>query len=146
VEDGIVLFLRAQSQTRHLAESAKEAKIAAEEALILSKDVKFDLNRAFVTSNFLVGQQDKLAVASGDIAIGLIQVYKALGGGWQIRCAPEAVSETSPAPAPANELLPAPKSVLPEWPTATSSRAMPRAGIQLLSPQITSVPEAITRR
>jgi NodT family efflux transporter outer membrane factor (OMF) lipoprotein len=85
VEDGIVQFLRAQSQTRQLAESAKEAKIAAEEAVILSKDVKFDLNQAFVTSNFLVGQQDKLAVASGDIALGLIQVYRALGGGWEIR-------------------------------------------------------------
>jgi outer membrane protein TolC len=85
VEDGIVTYLRSQTQTRQLTESAKEAKIAAEEAVVLSKDVKFDLNTAFVTSNFLVGQQDKLAVASGDIAQGLIQIYKALGGGWEIR-------------------------------------------------------------
>ncbi len=85
VEDGLVLFLRSQKQVRELTESAKEAEIAAKEAVLLSKDVKFDLNRAFVTSNFLVQQQDKLAVAVGDIAQGLIQVYKALGGGWQIR-------------------------------------------------------------
>jgi outer membrane protein TolC len=85
VEDGLVLFLRSQTQARQLVESAKEAKIAAEEAVTLSKDVKFDLNRAFVTSNFLVQQQDKLAVATGDIAQGLIQIYKALGGGWEIR-------------------------------------------------------------
>jgi len=101
VEDGIVLFLRAQVQARQLVESAKEAKIAAEEAVVLSKDVKFDLNRAFVTSNFLVGQQDKLAVANGDIAQGLIQVYKALGGGWQIRCAPLEGIREAPAPTPA---------------------------------------------
>jgi NodT family efflux transporter outer membrane factor (OMF) lipoprotein len=85
VEDGIVLYLRAQTQVRYLTESAKEAKIAADEAVLLSKDVKFDLNRAFVTSNFLVQQQDKLAVATGDIAQGLIQVYRALGGGWELR-------------------------------------------------------------
>jgi NodT family efflux transporter outer membrane factor (OMF) lipoprotein len=85
VEDGLVLFLRSQTQVRQLAVSADEAKIAADEAVTLSKDVKFDLNRAFVTSNFLVQQQDKLAVATGDIAQGLIQVYKALGGGWEIR-------------------------------------------------------------
>jgi NodT family efflux transporter outer membrane factor (OMF) lipoprotein len=102
VEDGIVLYLRAQSQARQLEESAKEAKIAAEEAVVLSKDVKFDLNRAFVTSNFLVGQQDKLAVAYGDIALGLIQVYKALGGGWEIRnnATQEKERIVEPAPAP----------------------------------------------
>jgi len=110
VEDGIVTYLRSQSQARQLAESAKEAKIAAEEAVALSKDVKFDLNRAFVTSNFLVGQQDKLAQAEGDIALGLIQIYKALGGGWQIRLAPAA---TAPAGAaePVQPDLPAPQPV-----------------------------------
>jgi NodT family efflux transporter outer membrane factor (OMF) lipoprotein len=85
VEDGVVLFLRSQSQTRQLTESANEAKIAADEAVVLSKDVKFDLNRAFVTSNFLVQQQDKLAQTRGNIAQGFIQIYKALGGGWEIR-------------------------------------------------------------
>jgi NodT family efflux transporter outer membrane factor (OMF) lipoprotein len=85
VEDGIVLFLRSQRRTRQLEKSAEEADIAVKEALKLSSDVKFDLNRSFVTSNFLVGQQDKLAQAQGDIALGLIQIYKALGGGWEIR-------------------------------------------------------------
>ena len=95
VEDGIVLFLRSQTQTRNLFDSATEAEIAAKEAVTLSKDVKFDLNRAFVTSNFLVGQQDKLAQAQGDISLGLIQIYKALGGGWEIRLAD---SEAMPGP------------------------------------------------
>jgi NodT family efflux transporter outer membrane factor (OMF) lipoprotein len=106
VEDGIVLFLRAQKQTLQLAESAKEAKIAAEEAVTLSKDVKFDLNQAFVTSNFLVGQQDKLAGARGDIALGLIQIYKSLGGGWEIRLNETApVQVVEPIPAPAKDRL-----------------------------------------
>ena len=33
----------------------------------------------------LVQLQDTLAQARGEIALGLIQVYRALGGGWQIR-------------------------------------------------------------
>ena len=89
VEDGIALYLQSQRRTRQLVDSVKEAKVAADEAVTLSKEKKFDLNQAFVTSSFLTSQQDKLALASGDIALGLIATYKALGGGWQIRCAPE---------------------------------------------------------
>ena len=122
VEDGIVVYLRAQTQARHLGDSAREAKIAADEAVVLSKDVKFDLNRAFVTSNFLTGQQDKLAVAYGDIALGLIQVYKAMGGGWEIRLTTppvEVVEDPAPA-APVNAVsrvaawLSQPQTVRPE--------------------------------
>ena len=53
-----------------------------------------------------MGQQDKLAVAYGDIALGLIQVYKALGGGWQIRCAPADVVQEAPMPAPSAQPKP----------------------------------------
>ena len=110
VEDNLVLFLRAQSRTKQMFESAKEAKIAADEAIVLSKDVKFDLNQAFVTSNFLVTQQDKLAQAQGDIALGFIQIYKALGGGWEIRLPePSGVA----APAPPAENIPAPQKMAP---------------------------------
>jgi len=123
VEDGIVLYLRSQSQTRQLADSAKEAKIAAEEAVTLSKDVKFDLNRAFVTSNFLVGQEDKYAVAAGDIAQGLIQVYKALGGGWQIRCAPTAVANAIPGPT-IKEMPPPNARIMQPMPKDAFTRAM----------------------
>lgn len=96
VEDGIVLFLRAQKQTMQLTQSAAEAKVAADESVTLSKDVRFDLNQAFVTSNFLVGQQDKLAQSRGDIAQGLIQVYKAMGGGWQIRLNDSDAAQSAP--------------------------------------------------
>jgi NodT family efflux transporter outer membrane factor (OMF) lipoprotein len=120
VEDGIVQYLRSQAQARYLGESATEAKIAAEEAVVLSRDVKFDLNRAFVTSNFLVGQQDKLAVSNGDIALGLIQVYKALGGGWQIRCS---ASQTTEIGAP------------PQAPPAPPAQVTAPPVAQLLPPQ-----------
>jgi NodT family efflux transporter outer membrane factor (OMF) lipoprotein len=123
VEDGIVFFLRSQARARQLADSSKEAKVAVDEALSLSKDVKFDLNQAFVTSNFLVGQQNKWAQAQGDITLGLIQIYKALGGGWEIR-----LPEPMPAAPPQGEQLPAPKQLPP-----------PMGGARFLPPQVVNV-------
>jgi hypothetical protein len=53
----------------------------------------------------LVDRQQTLAEAQGQIAQGLIQVYRALGGGWQIRCegmdgptGPGHVPDQGPAP------------------------------------------------
>ena len=85
VEDGLVFFLRSHRRERQITTSELEAKVAVDEALKLQGEVKFDFNQAFVTTNFLVTQQNKLAQVRGDIVIGLIQVYKALGGGWEIR-------------------------------------------------------------
>jgi hypothetical protein len=58
----------------------------------------------------LVGLEDTLAQAQGEIATGLIQVYRALGGGWQIRLAPEEGRALVPPPAAAQpaETIPAP--------------------------------------
>jgi hypothetical protein len=39
----------------------------------------------FVAEQFLVHQQNSYAQAQGDIALGLIGVYRALGGGWELR-------------------------------------------------------------
>lgn len=130
VEDGIVTFLRAQTQTRHLERSAGEARVAVKEAIALNENVKqFDINRSFVTSNFATGVDDSLAVARGDIALGLIQIYKGLGGGWQIRLAPATPPEVI-VPIP----VPGPGPLMPVPP-----EAMPSARAQLLPPQILPV-------
>jgi NodT family efflux transporter outer membrane factor (OMF) lipoprotein len=137
VEDSLVLFLRSQKQTRQLIESAKEAKIAAVEASTLSKDVKFDLNQAFVTSNFLVGQQDKLAQAQGDIAKGLIQIYKAMGGGWEIRLSdsteyphPQLHPHHQSQPHAVPWVLPQPQAKLPVPPQPTPQpQVIPVSGL-----------------
>ncbi len=44
-----------------------------------------DFNRVFTLQDILVQQQDRLAQAQGDIVQGYIAIYRALGGGWQIR-------------------------------------------------------------
>jgi hypothetical protein len=63
-------------------------------------------------------QQDTLAIAQGEIVTGLVDVYRALGGGWQIRCTD--CQETLPpkpcdgqTPQPTEELFP-PPTVTPQ--------------------------------
>jgi outer membrane protein TolC len=70
-----------------------------------------DLTRLTLLQQNLVPAEDTLAQAQGEIALGLIQVYRALGGGWQIRtaggqpgakgaAAPETVPPPRPSPIP----------------------------------------------
>ena len=59
-----------------------------------------DFSAVFLLQGELVDDQDELAQAQGDIITNLIQLYKALGGGWEIRCLPagemEVVSSSKP--------------------------------------------------
>ena len=47
-----------------------------------------DYNRVALIQERLVERQQTLAEAQAEIAQGLVQTYRALGGGWQIHCAP----------------------------------------------------------
>jgi NodT family efflux transporter outer membrane factor (OMF) lipoprotein len=86
VENGVAAFLKSQEQVKHLIDSVNEAKKARNVGAALYKGGQIDFNRLAVLELNLVQQQNLLAQARGDIALGLIQVYRALGGGWQIRC------------------------------------------------------------
>ena len=84
-EDAMVAFLQSQQRTVYLAESAGAARRAVEIAELQYREEQIDLNRLFDLQVLLVKQEDQLAQSKADIAIGLVRLYKALGGGWQIR-------------------------------------------------------------
>jgi NodT family efflux transporter outer membrane factor (OMF) lipoprotein len=86
VENGLIAFLKAQEQVRALAESVNAAQKAVNIAVVQYQNGAIDFNRLALLEQNLVQQQDLLAQARGAIDLGLIQVYRALGGGWQIRC------------------------------------------------------------
>jgi outer membrane protein TolC len=107
VEDGLVNFLQSQERTQLLAESAEAGQRAVIVALWQFKIGSTNFNQYAVIEQSLVTQEDQWAQSRGQIAQGLIQVYKALGGGWQLRLEPEAstpavpnAAEAMPAPAP----------------------------------------------
>ena len=112
VENGLVKFLWSQQRSIDLAESVDAAQKAVKVAITLYKAGATDFNRVALLQQNLVQQQILLARAMGQIGQGLIEVYKSLGGGWQLRLDYEesgsfpAPMNLNPAPAPAN--LPAP--------------------------------------
>jgi NodT family efflux transporter outer membrane factor (OMF) lipoprotein len=93
VEDALVGFLQNQLQARSLAESVAEAEDAVELVQAQYQKGLVDFNRVFTAQGTLVTQEDQLAVARGNIALSLIAVYRALGGGWQF------FDRTGPPPA-----------------------------------------------
>jgi NodT family efflux transporter outer membrane factor (OMF) lipoprotein len=119
VEDGLVRFLRAKVRTRLQATSVEEAEEAVKLALVQYKAGTVDFTRITQLEINLVQQKDTLAQAKAEVAQGLVQVYKALGGGWQIKCTgcemhvpdPELLDERPP------QELPAPDSNLRIEPT-----------------------------
>ena len=115
VEDGIVKFLQAQRRWRLLDESVRAAKTARDVAFAQYEkggvaaggvSVVGDFNRYAVIQQTLIQQQDLWAQAQGEIAQGLIQVYRALGGGWELQPIPQAVP-AGESPLPPEELPPA---------------------------------------
>jgi NodT family efflux transporter outer membrane factor (OMF) lipoprotein len=85
VENGLVTFLQAQQRTKFQADSVKDAEEAVQISVAQYQAGTVDFTRVTQLELNLVTQQDTLAQAQGEIVTGLIQVYKALGGGWQIR-------------------------------------------------------------
>jgi NodT family efflux transporter outer membrane factor (OMF) lipoprotein len=87
VENGLVVFLKAQRREKHLAASADAATDAVRTILRLYQAgrAEADFNRYALIEQNRVQQQDLLAQSRGEIAQGLIQIYRAMGGGWEIR-------------------------------------------------------------
>lgn len=85
VEDALVGFLRAKEQVAFLIQSVEAAQRSVELALLQYRDGVSDYQRVLDTQQALVTQQDLKTARQGDIAINLIAMYRALGGGWEIR-------------------------------------------------------------
>jgi NodT family efflux transporter outer membrane factor (OMF) lipoprotein len=85
VEDGIVAFLKEKVRAQLLAEGVQETEKATQLAMLQYEQGFTDYQRVLDTQRALVRQQDGLAESRGKVALNLVAVYKALGGGWQTR-------------------------------------------------------------
>ncbi|NQZ54654.1 MAG: TolC family protein [Piscirickettsiaceae bacterium] len=85
VEDAMVGFLKSREQAEALQQSVRASDRSVEIALIQYRDGVTDYTRVLNTQEFLVEQQDSYTAIRGDIARNLIAMYKALGGGWELR-------------------------------------------------------------
>ena len=100
VENGLVAFLETQDRADLLRQSAEAGERAVVVGLNRLRGGTTSFNQYAVIESNLVNQEDSWAQSRGQIALGLIQVYRALGGGWQIRLQPEGGAAAAPGPMP----------------------------------------------
>jgi NodT family efflux transporter outer membrane factor (OMF) lipoprotein len=85
VEDNLAAFLRAQDRAQLLAQSVASARTAVALALFQYREGVTDFTTVLTAQQALLSQQDSLASTLGTISTSLVGVYRALGGGWEIR-------------------------------------------------------------
>jgi NodT family efflux transporter outer membrane factor (OMF) lipoprotein len=104
VENGLVMFLKGRQRYEAQFKSVAAAETAAKIVLAQFEAGTVSIPQLILFEQNLVQQQDTLALAEGEISLGLIQAYKAMGGGWQIRL--EGCATATPGFPPAPEPLP----------------------------------------
>jgi len=85
VENSIVAYLNSHDQLEALQSAADAAQRAADISTLQYEDGLVTYNTVITTLNALATQQDQLAVSQGAVATNLVGVYRALGGGWELR-------------------------------------------------------------
>jgi len=95
VEDAMVSFLRSQERQQFLFDGVEAFKRAVDLSLLQYSEGFIDYQRVLDTQRSLTLQQDEYVyvTASGTVALSLIGMYKALGGGWEIRKGEDFISE-----------------------------------------------------
>jgi NodT family efflux transporter outer membrane factor (OMF) lipoprotein len=85
VEDGLVAFLKAQDRVAYLKQSVDAARRTVDLVKVQYREGATDYTTVLTAQQSLLDQADSLAGTQGDIPLGLIATYRALGGGWEIR-------------------------------------------------------------
>ncbi len=85
VENALIAFLKAQQRAKRLAGATAAAQRSVELAIIQYREGITDFTTVLTAEQTLLTQQDNLATTLGDISGNLVGVYRAMGGGWQIR-------------------------------------------------------------
>ena len=84
-ENAIVAYLHFIDQVRVREESARQAREAESVAQVKYREGEIDFNRLITVQQLLLNQEELLAIARGNAAQSLVDLYRALGGGWEIR-------------------------------------------------------------
>ena len=85
VEDGLVTFLKGQERVIALTKAVQAALRSTELAQIQYREGATDFTTVLTAQQALLQEQDRQTDSRGDVSQGLIEVYRALGGGWEIR-------------------------------------------------------------
>ena len=109
-ENGLVTFLKAQERYKWQKKSVDAGRAALDTVREQWKAGVVDFTRVAQLLQNQVVLEDTLAQVQGEIATGLISVYTALGGGWELRCT-GCTPRVAPVAPVGDELLPAPRKL-----------------------------------
>jgi len=84
-EDAMVGFLNSQDAVFYLADAVKASKRSVELSLIQYREGLVDYQRVLDTQRDLTTLEDNLVITAGSVGTNLVALYRALGGGWEIR-------------------------------------------------------------
>ena len=95
VEDGMVAFLRSREQERILVETEASAQRSLAIANVGYREGITDFQRVLDAQGSLLRAQQQLVSARSNTVSSAVGIYRALGGGWEIRSGQGFVDETT---------------------------------------------------
>jgi NodT family efflux transporter outer membrane factor (OMF) lipoprotein len=111
VEDALVAFLRNQQRVAFLKSTVTETQEALRLLTISFNEGDISFTGVFIMQGDLAAKQDQLAQAEGAVTSSLVDLYKALGGGWQVRCRGFQPCATDAQPSESLETIPTPEAM-----------------------------------
>ncbi|WP_424360758.1 efflux transporter outer membrane subunit [Methylocystis parvus] len=84
-EDALIAFLKGQQRAAALQKSVEAAQRAVELSFIQYREGAENFQRVLDAQTRLLDERNRLAETRSSIATNLVALYKALGGGWEIR-------------------------------------------------------------
>jgi outer membrane protein TolC len=85
VEDAVTGFLNSQAALVFEQNAVTAAQRSVELSLVMYREGAADFQRVLDAQRSLLQQQNELARTSSSVTTDLIAMYKALGGGWEVR-------------------------------------------------------------
>ena len=85
VEDGMTGYVQSKKEAEFLRRGVVTSKKSADLSMLQYKEGLADYQRVLDSIRSLTSKQDQYAAVQGNISTNLIAMYKALGGGWEIR-------------------------------------------------------------
>jgi NodT family efflux transporter outer membrane factor (OMF) lipoprotein len=85
VEDSLVGYLKGRERVERLAASVEAADRAVDLSLIQYREGATDYTSVITTQQSKLLADDKLVSSRSNVALSVVALYKALGGGWELR-------------------------------------------------------------
>ena len=93
VENGISAYHTEQQALANLTQAAEAARRSTALSLIQYKSGETDYTTVLSTEQAQLSVEDSVASSRGNVLLGMIGLYRALGGGWEIRKGQDVISD-----------------------------------------------------